>query len=131
MRHLILGAYPAPRVIDGIDPDWLDVREVIAWEPHTNKAWLPETAWAMGDGRDSRLAGELSETCNTVFSDPCAFFTAWAGERARWIAMRKACGVHDTLEPCLMPGAPVPAATNTVLIGGCGSDIAYHRAHNS
>lgn len=74
-RHLILAAYPCPRILGPIDLDHLNIETVIAWNPVTDEAY------ALGDetpGLFGNVAGE------TVFRSPLDFFQHWAIERARF-----------------------------------------------
>lgn len=97
-RHLILAAWPAPRVIDDIDLDWLNIEHVIAWEPRTGTVEL------LGDNAP-RLIGHFSDESETLYCDPRAFFTAWAAARARWLALRRRHTALGAVEPDIMPGA--------------------------
>lgn len=93
-RHLILAAYPAPDLAE----DWFNVQTVLAWEPSTNKVE------AMGNDMP-QLVGRLSDDDNSVFSDPLAFFVAWARQRAGYIYARKAQPGYSGAIPDLVPGA--------------------------
>lgn len=101
-RHLILAAHPAPRILGPVDPDWLGIENVIAWEPQTDRATL------LGN-EDAVLVGSfIDREEGTVFRSPREFFTAWAMERAqyftRWVATRQGKWAHPTPERDLAPG---------------------------
>lgn len=64
--HLILVAWPAPKVFDP-DPDWLDIEAVFAWNPLTNTATV--------------LQGRVDTP-----GDPRALFQKWAVARAQFAA---------------------------------------------
>lgn len=101
-RHLILAAYPTPKIITAVDQDWLGIETVIAWEPTTGAVSV------MTDDRP-QLVGRVTETDSTVFAEPRAFFTAWMRQRAWFMAarvqasQRKWSAMHG--EPDLLPGA--------------------------
>lgn len=74
-RHLILAAYPCPRLLGPIDMDASAIEAVIAWNPVTDEAY------ALGDETPG-LFGNLSGS--TVFRSPLDFFQSWAIERAKF-----------------------------------------------
>lgn len=78
----ILAAYPAPRMLDEPDPDWLGIEAVIAWNP------VDDTAEVMGD-KTPQIVGNLSDEANVIFASPRAFFQRWAMNRARYLVMRE------------------------------------------
>ncbi len=102
-RHLILAAYPVPHIFDVLDPDWLGIDAVLAWEPSTNSVEI------MGEPGTHELVGCVTEMDNTIFADPRAFFTAWLRQRAWYFtarheaAQRKFAAIPK--EPDLLPGA--------------------------
>ncbi len=77
----ILAAYPAPRLFDAPDNDWLGIHSVIAWNPVDN------TAAVMGDPVP-QLVGNLSDDANIIFGSPLTFFRHWASRRAQFSVMR-------------------------------------------
>lgn len=81
-RHLILAAYPAPRILDPVDENWFGIETVIAWEPNSNQAYPLEDP-------SPQLAGRLDDEAHTLFADPRAFFQAWAIRRAQFAMKRQ------------------------------------------
>lgn len=77
VRHLILAAYPCPRILGPIDMDWLGIQSVLAWNP------VDDTAEIFGDGTPG-LFGAEGEGCEnfTLYASPRAFLTDWAIQRA-------------------------------------------------
>lgn len=73
-RHLILAAYPAPRILGPIDMDHLGIEAVLAWNPITDTA----TILGEGDG----LFGPDDADNFTLYASPRAFLTDWAMRRA-------------------------------------------------
>lgn len=76
-RHLILAAYPAPRILGPIDMDHLDIQNVLAWNPITDEAQI------LGEVSPTMFgaAGE-TERPFTLYQSPRAFLTDWAINRA-------------------------------------------------
>jgi hypothetical protein len=76
-RHLILAAYPAPRILGPIDMDHLDIEAVLAWNPITDEAHI------LGEAQPA-LFGTESEPGQsfTLYQSPRAFLTDWAINRA-------------------------------------------------
>lgn len=101
-RHLILAAYPTPKVFECFDDDWLNIETVIAWEPVTNTARIM-------DEPGNLIVGRVTETDSTIYADPRAFFTAWMRQRAWYYSARKEAGAKPfaaiPAEPDLLPGA--------------------------
>ena len=99
-RHVILAAYPAPRLLGPVDGEWLNIEAVVAWDPRTDEASV------LGD-LEPQLIGATAE--GTIFGSARAFFTAWLHARAaffvRWIASRKGDWAHGAIEHDLAPGA--------------------------
>ena len=81
-RHVILAAYPAPRLFDDPECDWLGIEQVIAWNP------IDDSATIMGD-TEPQLAGCLSDDANALFASPRAFFKQWAARRAAFAIQRQ------------------------------------------
>lgn len=81
--HHIVAAWPAPLIFDPPSEDWLDVEQVIAWNP------LTDTAFVMGDP-DARIVGALDDEANEIHASPRAFFQAWAIRRAQFAIRRQA-----------------------------------------
>lgn len=76
-RHLIIAAYPTPRILGPIDCDWLDIEDVVAWDPVTDEAFL------LGDANPGLFGADLTHSGSpTVFASPRDFFQQWAIERA-------------------------------------------------
>lgn len=102
--HLILAAYPAPRLLDDPQCEWLDIDQVIAWNPQDNSVFI------MGDAQ-AQLVGKFREDRSTLFGDPHAFFVAWAQNRAahfqRWLDSRRRAWVHEATEMDEVPGCLV------------------------
>ena len=85
-KHVILAAYPCPRILGPIDMDWLGIETVIAWNPVT------DDAHAMGDHTPGLFGNSEGET---VFRSPLEFFQSWAIERAKfYVSMMNTKG-HD------------------------------------
>jgi hypothetical protein len=76
-KHLILAAYPCPRILGPIDMDWLGIEAVLAWNP------VDDTATILGDHTPG-LFGSDGEGMNdfTLYASPRAFLTDWAINRA-------------------------------------------------
>lgn len=86
--HLIIVAWPAPKVFTDPTPDWLEIEAVIAWDPVENTAWTLQGAFDIPD-------------------NPRAVFQKWAAARAKFaakvhVAHRK--GIKLPAEADLMPG---------------------------
>lgn len=76
-RHLILAAYPCPRILGPIDMDHLGIEAVLAWNP------LDDTAQILGEG--DGLFGHTDDRpidAFTLYASPRAFLTDWAINRA-------------------------------------------------
>jgi hypothetical protein len=101
-RHLILAAHPPPRIFEALDPDWLGIETVIAWEPTTGAVMV------MDDDRP-QIVGTVTETDATIYADPRAFFTAWMRQRAWYFTARVQAMARKfaaiPAEPDLLPGA--------------------------
>ncbi len=74
-RHLILAAYPCPRILGPIDMDCTGIETVFAWNPVTDEAF------ALGDETPGLFGNTHGET---VFRSPLEFFQSWAIERAKF-----------------------------------------------
>lgn len=105
-KHTILAAWPAPRIFDPVDDDWLGIEQVIAWDPVTNNATILDD-----DG--AQLVGPLTEETATIYADPRAFLTDWAKRRAGFAIQRQAArqgtwaarpGEHDAAPGALIVG---------------------------
>lgn len=86
--HLIIIAWPAPKVFYDPTPDWLEIEAVIAWNPVDNTAWT--------------LQGDFD-----IPGDPRAQFQKWAAARAQFAAKVHAAhrkGVKLPTETDLLPG---------------------------
>ena len=101
-RHLILAAHPAPRILGPIDDDWLNIANVVAWDPQTDKAEI------VGDINPALVGRFADREEGVIFASPRDFFTAWAVERAqffsRWVQTRKGTWAHPAPERDLAPG---------------------------
>lgn len=99
-RHLILVAYPAPRVLGPVDGDWLGIDHVIAWNP------VDDSAAVLGDPQPQPV-GPLDD--GRLYASPRAFLTEWMRARAeffvRWIQSRQGTWRHGATETDLSPGA--------------------------
>lgn len=76
-QHLILAAWPTPRILGPVDDDWLGIEHVLAWDPVSN------TARSLTDDAP-HLFGAFRDETNTLFADPRAFFQSWAIARAQF-----------------------------------------------
>lgn len=101
-RHVILAAYPAPRMLGPVDGDWLSIERVIAWDPRTDEATV------LGDS-EPQMVGRLTEETPALYASPRAFFTAWLRARAAffvlWCQSRAGTWTHGAPEHDLIPGA--------------------------
>lgn len=104
----IIAAYPAPRLFDHPDNDWLCVRTVIAWNP------VDDTAEVLGDPTP-QIVGSLSDKTNVIFASPRAFLQQWARRRGQYLAARQQARAsswnkppveQDEVPGALMIGAP-------------------------
>jgi hypothetical protein len=97
-RHLILAAYPCPRILGPIDMDATEIETVIAWNPVTDEAF------ALKD----ETPGLFGSDAPTVFRSPLEFFQSWAIERAKfYVSFMNAKGRewHHTADADACPGA--------------------------
>lgn len=77
-KHVILAAYPCPRILGPIDMDWLGIEAVIAWNP------LDDTATILGDHTPGLFGSDGEGTDPfTLYASPRAFLTDWAINRAQ------------------------------------------------
>jgi hypothetical protein len=77
-RHLILCAFPCPRILGPIDMDHLEIEAVLAWDPREDIAYI------MGDAGPA-LFGHTSDVPIenfTLYASPRDFLTDWAIRRA-------------------------------------------------
>lgn len=104
----IIVAYPAPRLFDAPDLDWLGIHTVISWNP------ADDTAEVLGDPTP-QIVGALSDDNNVIFASPRAFLQHWARRRGQYLARRlkakqcawnKAPVEQDEVPGALMIGAP-------------------------
>jgi hypothetical protein len=104
----IIAAYPAPRIFDQPDTDWLCIHAVIAWNP------VDDTAEVLGDPAP-QIVGHLSDETNVIFASPRAFLQHWARRRGQYLARRqkakqgawnKPPAEQDEVPGVLMIGAP-------------------------
>lgn len=80
-RKAILVAYPAPRVCSPPDADWLNIEQVLVWNPVKGAVRL------LGDETPG-LFGSFDEG-NTLHADPLRFFQEWAQRRAAFAVQVK------------------------------------------
>lgn len=101
-RHVILAAYPAPRMLGPVDGDWLAIEQVIAWDPRTDHAAV------LGDTAP-QITGALTDETPKLYASPRAFFTDWLRARAAffvlWQQSRRGTWTHGAPEHDLIPGA--------------------------
>ena len=101
-RHVILAAHPAPRLLGPVDPDWLDIADVIAWDPQTDRAAT------LQDDNPTLIGHFTDREEGTIFGSPREFFTVWAIERAqffaRWCEAMRGEWAHPAPERDLAPG---------------------------
>lgn len=100
-KPLILAAYPAPRLFEPADEDWLGIETVIAWDP------VSDTASVIGDP-EPQLVGCLDVDA-AVYASPRRFFQRWAQKRAAFAVQRQIAAGNDwyskPLETDQIPGA--------------------------
>ena len=103
-NHVILIAYPTPRILGPIDPDWLDVEDVLAWNPVDGSFRILGQTEAM-------LFGDLNDDRSSLFGDIFAFLRAWVEARAAfftlWCSHRKGTWRHGATETDMVPGAMI------------------------
>lgn len=101
-RHVILAAYPTPRLLGPVDGDWLDIETVIAWDPRTDAATV------LGD-TEPQLAGRLTDETPRLYASARQLFTDWLRARAAffvlWQQSRRGEWRHGATEHDLIPGA--------------------------
>ncbi|CDO38914.1 hypothetical protein [Novosphingobium sp. KN65.2] len=78
----ILAAYPAPRLFDEPDHNWLGIETVIEWHPGKDAAEV------VGDPTP-QIVGHMTEEANGLFSSPRRFFQQWAAKRAQFAVQRQ------------------------------------------
>lgn len=102
-KHVILAAYPAPRILGPVDDDWLSIEAVIAWNPLTDEATV------LGDPEPQTVGGFTDTDHGAIYASPLEYFQSWAIARAafyvRWCASRKGEWAHGVTETDLIPGA--------------------------
>ena len=102
-KHVILAAYPAPRILGPVDPDFLGIEQVLAWNP------VDGSTEVLGDPVPQLFGAFTSTDVGTLYADTRDFFTAWAQERAafyvRWCQSRRGEWAHGATETDLVPGA--------------------------
>lgn len=74
-KHVILAAFPCPRILGPIDMDWLGIEAVLAWNP------VDDTATILGDHTPG-LFGSTDADDFTLYASPRDFLTDWAIRRA-------------------------------------------------
>lgn len=103
-RHVILVAWPTPRILGPIDDDWLAIEDVIAWDPVSN------TATSLVDDHP-HIFGAFRDDAQALYADPRAFFQAWAMARAQFAVRHRQMRGKDwhaiPQEHDLVPGALV------------------------
>lgn len=92
--HVILAAWPAPRLLSNLPDDWAEIDTVLVWDPRTNAVSTPED-------HQPHLVGAWGPAAR-IFGSAFAFFRAWAEERAAlfttFLAARKAHWLTDPSE---------------------------------
>ena len=117
-KHVILAAYPCPRVLGPVDMDWLDIEDVIAWDPVT------DTAELRGVGTDLLAGPEMAEETNTLFASPREFLTEWAMRRAQFSVQRQALTEwQDISEHDVCPGKLAIGDINKIRWSGLSADF--------
>lgn len=96
----ILCAFPAPRILENGDPDWLGIETVLAWNPRT------DTAYVLGDPVPQVIGRVPTDEPLHIHASPFAYLRALAEARARWFVMRRVVqgDWHAVTEPDLTPG---------------------------
>lgn len=96
----ILCAFPAPRILEDGDDDWLGIEVVLIWNP------VDDTAQVMGDPVAQVVGSVPYDEALHVHASPYAYLRALAEARAQWFALR--CAVkgqwRHASEPDLTPG---------------------------
>ena len=120
----ILCAFPAPRILEDGDADWLRIETVIAWNPRTN------TATVLGDTGPALVGRIPNDAPLHIHADPFTFLRSVAEARAQWFAMRRAVRSdwHSVHEPDLTPGLLLIGAPDKVRwpIHAMPDDITVH-----
>lgn len=76
---VILAAYPAPRLFDDLDTDWLGIEQVLCWNPAND-------TFSILDEHSPALFGRVDG--DTIFGDARSFLQQWAAKRAAFAAVR-------------------------------------------
>ncbi len=101
----VAAPWPCPRVFGPMDISWLDIQQVIAWNPVTNAVQIIGDTQAQIVGRfDSYFA---KTGTGYLFGNVRTFFQSWAQSRAQWFIFAKAHlskHVDRPQEPDLVPG---------------------------
>lgn len=95
----VLAAWPCPPLFTADIWDWLNIDEVIEWNPTS------DTAIVLGDPVP-QIVGNLSDDANQIHASPRAFFQQWAIRRARFCATREKFSNHWTKPPAERDEAP-------------------------
>lgn len=99
-RHFIAAAWPAPRLLDDPEFDWLGIEHVILWDP------VNLTTTLLGDDMPLTVGSFANEA--TLYGDTHSFFVAWAQRRAvhfqRWLDTRNGHWTHAAPERDEVPG---------------------------
>lgn len=102
-QHLVLTAYPAPRILGPVDEDHLGIQAVLAWNP------VDGSTSVLGDPTPQLFGGFTTTEAGTLYATTRDFLTAWAQDRAafyvRWKASRQGAWAHGATETDLVPGA--------------------------
>jgi hypothetical protein len=72
--HVILAAWPAPKLLSDYPEDWSAIEDVLVWDPRAGTIATPEDV-------SPRLIGRFGATAR-LFGTAFAFFRAWVEERA-------------------------------------------------
>lgn len=99
--HVILTAWPVPKMLSDYPQDWLDIETVMVWDPVHNRVTIPEDI-------SPQLVGAWPSAGTAIlFGTPFSFFRAIAEERAalftQVVRARKAHWLSDPSET-IAPG---------------------------
>lgn len=107
----ILAAYPTPRILGPLDLDWLEIDQVLAWNPVTDQAHI------LSDP-NPQLFGPLNDDQAAIHASPFAYLRSWCEARARFFVEWQ--GSHGQAwrgvpnEPDLAPGALMVGRANDI-----------------
>lgn len=94
--HVILAAWPVPKMLSDYPSDWLDIETIMVWDPVKNCVTIPE------DISPQLVGAWPSAGTARLFGTPFSFFRALAEERAalftQVVRARKAHWLSDPAE---------------------------------